>query len=263
MPRIFLIALIATAVAFPSQAATVFSNLLQSQNYEVGSGQWWDDARILGGGRLKRFRFHGSNGSANSPSTIGANVALHVFDEANGRPNGALLGSFRVESSVRYRTGESGIIESSDLEPRSIWLPSNARLGVSITMASSFFIRMYDPPTVGASENIFWMSNPPFPQTITNRVANLGFEIETGWEGDFNFDDAVNAVDLSMWRTTFGPLGAADGDGDRDSDGADLLIWQRQFGATAANAPAVVPEPNSVILALAAFLLAGAYRRRL
>jgi hypothetical protein len=87
---------------------------------------------------------------------------------------------------------------------------------------------------------------------------------DIGWEvteptinynpADFNEDTLVNGVDLTAWRGSFGENANADADGDGDTDGADFLIWQKNFGATSIvpsglAAFAAVPEPHSALVA--------------
>jgi hypothetical protein len=71
-----------------------------------------------------------------------------------------------------------------------------------------------------------------------------------GPEGDFDGDAKVDELDLGQWRYNFGIDGGSDADGDRDSDGADFLAWQRGQGTLAAASPAGVtaPEPSSAAL---------------
>jgi hypothetical protein len=78
-----------------------------------------------------------------------------------------------------------------------------------------------------------------------------------GFAADFNNDGKVNAVDLATWKAAYGATQAGDADDDNDSDGADFLIWQRQFGSGVPSAAAIaaVPEPASVLL----FALAAAF----
>jgi hypothetical protein len=77
--------------------------------------------------------------------------------------------------------------------------------------------------------------------------------------GDFNADGVVDAADLARWSGGFGVatgalLSQGDADRDRDVDGADFLVWQRQAGAGApvTVASASVPEPPAVALLILA-----------
>jgi hypothetical protein len=70
---------------------------------------------------------------------------------------------------------------------------------------------------------------------------------------DFNGDGAVDSSDLSEWKTGFATSAAGDSNANFDTDGADFLTWQRQFGSRlAATSPA--PEPPARILVMAAAL---------
>jgi hypothetical protein len=86
--------------------------------------------------------------------------------------------------------------------------------------------------------------------------------------GDFDRNQVVNGLDLGVWRSSFGQLGAnlpADGDADGDVDGADFFIWQRNLGATAPSSDASsasVPEPASWLLATLLPAIVLATRRR-
>lgn len=74
---------------------------------------------------------------------------------------------------------------------------------------------------------------------------------------DFNEDGVVDAADRADFDAGFGkqPATHADGDADsdRDVDGADLLIWQRQLSAPPSSAISL-PEPAAALLALFATL---------
>jgi hypothetical protein len=84
--------------------------------------------------------------------------------------------------------------------------------------------------------------------------------------GDFNADGVVDASDLSRWAAGFGNATSAafwqgDADHDRDVDGADFLLWQRQLGRTNSNAAvATVPEPTVLPMVFCGSLMI--YRRR-
>lgn len=80
---------------------------------------------------------------------------------------------------------------------------------------------------------------------------------------DFDDDNKVLASDLSLWETAYGNTDVGDSDGDGDSDGADFLEWQREFGlgvgaidtTSSLAAFTAVPEPSSVVLLIGASVL--------
>ncbi|MBD16166.1 MAG: hypothetical protein CMJ72_13560 [Planctomycetaceae bacterium] len=82
-------------------------------------------------------------------------------------------------------------------------------------------------------------------------------EVDPEIDADFNGDFVVDqGADLPIWQANFGTtVGATqstgDADNDGDVDGADLLIWQRQFGneILSGNEMAVPPyDPSAVIV---------------
>lgn len=80
---------------------------------------------------------------------------------------------------------------------------------------------------------------------------------------DFNLNGVIDGGDIAAWQAAAGISSAGDVDGDGETDGADLLIIQRQLGrsvmlpAIAANS-AAAPEPATEVLAVLA--LAGLRR---
>ena len=93
-----------------------------------------------------------------------------------------------------------------------------------------------------------------------------------GVGADFNGDGIVNGDDLAVWKSNFGkgsnpPPPALQSEGDANGDGVvdgnDFMIIQRQWGGPpAVPTLAAVPEPNSVVLAMAALAIPMACRRR-
>jgi len=81
-------------------------------------------------------------------------------------------------------------------------------------------------------------------------------------EADFDEDSDVDAADLATFESAFGLGAAGDANGDGVTNGADFLIWQRQFtgpGASGLVSSQAIPEPTSAVLML--FGLAMLVRR--
>jgi hypothetical protein len=55
-------------------------------------------------------------------------------------------------------------------------------------------------------------------------------------QGDYNFDDSVDARDYVLWRNAFGTSvpkhSSTDGNGDAEVNGTDYTIWRGNFGAS-------------------------------
>lgn len=83
-------------------------------------------------------------------------------------------------------------------------------------------------------------------------------------DADFNNDNIVDGADFLIWQRNFGSgAGLAEGDanGSGTVDASDLAIWKSTFGAVGSVAAvAAIPEPSSGILA--ALGLAALVRRR-
>jgi fibronectin-binding autotransporter adhesin len=141
-------------------------------------------------------------------------------------------------------------------------LDLNLGLGVSDTIDSLFLGGAPQAPgTYGAVGSGATFTSAFFSGTGTLTVSSLGVALIPG---DFDFNGAVNAADLAVWRGAFGNSAGGDADGDLDTDGNDFLIWQRFLGATSVTATAAaVPEPAMLALvALAVPALVSAGRRR-
>ena len=71
---------------------------------------------------------------------------------------------------------------------------------------------------------------------------------------DFTGDGSVNGADLAVWQSEYGTLAGAatasgDADLDADVDGADFLAWQSEYDAAGVVVVSqAVPEPGSTVL---------------
>jgi hypothetical protein len=75
---------------------------------------------------------------------------------------------------------------------------------------------------------------------------------------DFDGDWNVDSHDLLSWTSAVaGEAMAGDANLDDSVDGADFLVWQRQFGWKVAGGPALVPEPCLMAMTLGLLPLLG------
>jgi hypothetical protein len=87
--------------------------------------------------------------------------------------------------------------------------------------------------------------------------------------GDFDKNGVVDGADFLLWQREFGATGAslaADANHDNRVNAADLSLWQAHFGETVnAATPAArhVPEPDSMSIVAPAFMAVATMRKRL
>jgi len=83
---------------------------------------------------------------------------------------------------------------------------------------------------------------------------------------DFNGNGFVDGADFLIWQRNFGsttPGTSGDANSDGAVDGVDLAIWRNKFGSPAALVATVgVPEPGACLLAAAGLVTVMACRRR-
>jgi hypothetical protein len=82
---------------------------------------------------------------------------------------------------------------------------------------------------------------------------------------DFNGDSNVDGADFLIWQRNFGTNGASGGDANDDLtvDGLDLDAWRMQYGGGGSMAVAAVPEPSAALLATICGLALANRRRSL
>ena len=115
-------------------------------------------------------------------------------------------------------------------------------------------------PLVAAADGVFGRFNRTTLPALSEGLAwqvdyqshSVALRIVGSASGDFNGDGSVNGADLAVWQTEYGNQQGA-------TAGGDFLAWQRNHAATAGAVNTAVPEPAAVVLVL---LAAGAVPRR-
>lgn len=80
--------------------------------------------------------------------------------------------------------------------------------------------------------------------------------------GDYDLDGVVALADYTLWRDSLGAVGfnlPADGNGDQVVDISDYHLWHTAYSGLggALHPAAAIPEPNSLVLLVAAALMGG------
>jgi len=182
-PRCGILVALLLAIVFSAPVAagvTVYSNLDAFQGQTVNSAlELWDDVAIDGGGVLDSVTFHAFNlGSTDSGFTAFINIAF--FDTLNNRPGGTSLAFLTVDMSTSsFAPGLTPAITVGGLDSLAVDLDENVRLAVGITFPSqpSWGIPLFDPPSVGSSDDSYWLGFNPSPQTVSGAVSSFGLGI--------------------------------------------------------------------------------------
>jgi hypothetical protein len=96
-------------------------------------------------------------------------------------------------------------------------------------------------------------------------INTTGGGVDPVESGDFNGDGFIDAADYTIWRDNENQtgVGLAGGDGNNDGtvDALDYAIWSQQYAPAVSEGAAAIPEPGSLVIAIAC-LLAGARKQR-
>ncbi len=232
------------------------------------------------------FRFMGPSGLTNNSRVTLDNTIV----ESTNFVNNAALAVVASETSTIFgdlTLGGSSILEMELGDDFSqLWVTGSANLGGTLELSlspgyapvtgDSFEILRSDSLSGTFSLEVL-TANPGLVWDVDylndSVFVTFGAMAPPGAGADFNGDNIVDGADLAIWQANYGlgsnpPPVATQGDGDANGDGvvdgSDFLLIQQQFGGPPPVVPAfaAVPEPSSVLLALAAFGLPLAARRR-
>jgi hypothetical protein len=134
-----------------------------------------------------------------------------------------------------------------------------APAGTAFVRMNAFFIQLLHDGNM-LDGGAVWFDNASLVRLTPDIVASV--------QGDYNGNGTVDAADYTLWRNSFGQMGAglaADGNGDLKIDGQDYTYWKTRFGNSGGGAGGVfsaVPEPGAGLLAVLAILVAPLRRRR-
>ena len=106
---------------------------------------------------------------------------------------------------------------------------------------------LLEPAPAGAEEArlVFYFYQPDDETGAVHLDQSL-IEVVTSFaESDFDLDGDVDLQDLTIWEQHYGIDAGGDGSGNGITDGADFLLWQRQFSGdlSSFSATTAVPEP--------------------
>lgn len=125
----------------------------------------------------------------------------------------------------------------------------------------------------GTYSNSFSNNPNPTPLYDYNQVtyrldlSTIPSLAEQVYAADFNADGWVDEYDLDIWEGAYGSSADGDANDDGATNGTDFLIWQTQYGSSNSSygftaAATVIPEPTTVVMALAVLLIHVRLRRQ-
>ena len=191
--------------------------------YEAGAA-YGDDLHLVQGGFLSKIAYayyDPDGGTALSEVT----VSIYENDANNtnfpgGDPSPALIGSFTI-------TGLPGdglhLLTYDEMTP--LELPEHIWMEFDFSNSSEAGLVLYNPPTVGSSQDLFYVHGVDRYVLGHPYVANFGLGLWIGDEpscpGDLNGDGQRNLDDLAEMLSNYGiTSGATPEQGDMNGDGA-------------------------------------------
>jgi hypothetical protein len=213
-------------------STVVYSNLEQSTDpnefylpqTETGV-PYGDDLHLTAAGWMDAFTFayyDPEGGTALSQ----VDVLFYENDPENsdfpgGDPGSLLLGSY----TVMDLPGDGAHVFSVDVSANPLLLPEDIWIEFDFSNSPEAGLVLYDPPTVGSSDDLFEVHGVDVFVFSYPHIANFGLEITTGEEqprcyGDLDGDNDRDLADLAEMLGHYGETtGVFYENGDLDEDG--------------------------------------------
>jgi len=231
------------------------------------------------------FRFLGPNGFVNNNRVWLDDTLVWSTNFVNNASLTVFAGEASTLASDVTLSGSSVLKMELGDDYSQLWVTGDANISGTLALSldpgynpqtgDSFEILRSDA-LAGTFTAEIMTDNPGLLWDVTYSSSSVfvtfGAIAPPGMGADFNGDNIVDGSDLAIWQANFGvgsnPPPAAtqaqgDANGDGVVDGSDFLLIQQKFGGPpAVPAVAAVPEPSSFLLALVAFGLPLAARRR-
>ncbi len=156
----------------------VYDNTVNSSGYYYNTNglEEGDDLEMTAGGQMDHFAFGYYDPSGDGAVTTSAEVRFYDIATFVGDGTDTPIVSYTVTDLP----GEGGWIVGVDLDTPSPVLPANIVMSVQLDNAVDAGLLIYDPPTIGASQDMFWLNDGTgnWYYFGGNPVANFALEVE-------------------------------------------------------------------------------------
>lgn len=197
------------------------------------------------------------------------NLTVTIYEANSGVPTTS-LGAATLFSDVI--TG-SAAFRSVDFSGLGLSVTAGDKLAFGLKKApdSGIHIMPFDGGNPYAGGNTFSRNlGPPILAWVAQPTADFGFrtyvDVEAATElfGDYNDDGTIDAVDYTVWRNTLESGGSLLHDATPESVAVeDYDYWKAHYGESSPGSGGLaVPEPTSLLLAVAGIIANAISRRR-
>jgi hypothetical protein len=196
-------------------------------------------------------------------------LTVTIYEANSGVPTTSLGSATLFSSTI---TG-SAAFRSVDVAELGINVTAGEKLAFGLKKApdSGIHIMPYDGGNPYAGGNTFSRNlGPPVLAWVAQPTVDFGFktyvDVDAATElfGDYNDDGTIDAVDYTVWRNTLESSGSLLHDATPESVAVeDYDYWKAHYGESSPGSGGLaVPEPTSILLAVAGIIATGISQRR-